>query len=105
MIKEIHDGNLKEFMAQPLSVLVFTSPWCASCKKVISSIDALSLELGDRVSFGVCDISMNPNMPSLLQAFSVPTVIVFKNGEQIKKIQGSLSEKALLRMVKESLCL
>ena len=104
-MREINDADLQEFMGQPMAVLVFTSPWCASCKKTVSSVDALSNELGNRVAFGVCDISRNPNTPSLLQAFSVPTVIVFRNGEQVKKVQGSLSEKALLRMVKESLCL
>jgi thioredoxin 1 len=103
-LREILEANLQEFMAQPLSVLVFTSPWCASCKKIVSSLDALSVELGDRVAFGICDISMNPNTPSLLQAFSVPTVIIFRSGEQVKKIQGSVSEKALLSAVKESLC-
>lgn len=103
-MKEILDANYKEFIESPLSVLIFTSPWCASCKKVTSSIDRLSLELEDRVAFGICDISTNQNTPSLLQVFSVPTVIIFRNGEQVRKIQGSISEKAFLSAVKESLC-
>lgn len=103
-MKEVHEANLQEFMAQPLSVLTFTSPWCSSCKKIASSLDTLSLQLGERVSFGICDISASPSIPSLLQAFSVPTVIIFKDGTLVKKIQGSVSEKALLNAIKESLC-
>lgn len=104
-MREVHDSNIQEFIDQPLSVLIFTSPWCAACKKIISSIDAFSLEFDGRVTLGVCDISVNPNTPSLLQVFSVPTVIIFKNGEQVKKFQGSVSEKTLTNAVKDILCL
>lgn len=102
-MKEINEANLQEFMAQSLSVLTFTSPWCSSCKKVASFLDTLSLELGDRASFGICDISAHPSVPSRLQAFSVPTVIIFKKGTRVKKFQGPVSEKALLAAVKENL--
>jgi len=104
-LREIHDSNIQEFIAQPLSVLIFSSPWCAACKKIISSVHALPLEAEDRIAIGVCDISENPNTASLLQVFSVPAVIIFKNGEQIKKLQGSISEKTLTSAVKDILCL
>lgn len=101
ILKEITEDNYSAFIQQPLAVIAFSSPWCTSCKKIASSLDALSPRLGGRVSFGSCDISLYPAIASTLQVFSLPTVIVFKNGAEVKKIVGPATEAALLRILEE----
>ncbi len=96
-MKEINDTNFAEFLRHQVSVLIFSSPWCTSCKKMSSSLEGLSRKREDRFCLGTCDISTNPSIPSRMQVFSVPTVIIFKDGHEVERIQGSLSETAMAK--------
>lgn len=101
-MKEITEENYSGFIRQPLAVIVFSSPWCTSCKKIIGSLDILSPRFDGRASFGACDISASPGVASALQVFSLPTVIVFKNGAEVKKIMGPVAESTLQRILEEN---
>lgn len=94
-MKEINDESFADFVRQPVTVLLFSSPWCTSCKKILSPLEGLSRRLEPRVAFGTCDISENPSAPSRLQVFSVPTVVIFKDGQEVKRFQGPVSEATL----------
>jgi thioredoxin 1 len=102
-LKEITEDNYPGFISLPLAVMVFSSPWCSSCKKVAASLDAIAPELEGKVSFGTCDISAHPTVASSLQVLSLPTLMVFKNGVEVKKIMGPVADAAMLRMLKELL--
>jgi thioredoxin 1 len=102
-LEEINEVNFSGFISQPLAVIAFSSPWCASCKMIVSSLHTLSRELEGQVSFGTCDISAYPAIASSLQIFSLPAVIVFKNGVEAKKLVGPVTEAAMLRTLKELL--
>jgi len=102
-LKEITEDTLPAFTNQPLAVLIFTSPWCTSCKKVISSFDALSRELKDKVSFGTCDVSACPSIASSFQVLSLPAVVVLKNGGEVKRFLGPVAEALMMSALKEHL--
>ena len=98
-LKEIDETNFSEFIRQPVSVLIFSSPWCTSCKSISSRLEALSRNLENRVAFGICDISVSPLTPARMQVLSVPAVIVFENGKEVKRLQGPASEAALSKVL------
>lgn len=102
-MKEITEDNYSGFIREPLAVLVFSSPWCTSCKKIASGLEAISRELEGRVAFGSCDISAHPAVASSLQVLSLPAVIVFKNGVEAKRVMGPVADSAMLRTLKELL--
>ncbi len=96
-MKEIDETNLAEFLRHQVSVLIFSSPWCTSCKKISSSLEGLARKHDDRFCLGVCDISTSPSIPSRMQVFSVPAVIIFRDGHEVERLQGSLSETAVAK--------
>jgi thioredoxin 1 len=102
-LKEINETNFAEFLRHQVSVLVFSSPWCTSCKKMSSSLEGLSRKLEDRICLGTCDISTSPSIPSRMQVFSVPTVIIFRDGREVERLQGSLSETAMAKALEDHL--
>jgi thioredoxin 1 len=101
-LKEITEENYSEFIRQPLAVIVFSSPWCTSCKKIIGSLDPLTRQFESRASFGTCDISSSPAVASAFQVLSLPTVIVFKNGAEVKKFMGPVTEATLQHTLEEN---
>jgi thioredoxin-like negative regulator of GroEL len=103
LLREITEANFQEHIQERLSLVTFSSPWCASCKKIASSLEALSGELNTHVMFGTCDISTQPAIAANLQVFSVPAVIIFQNGHEITRFQGAVSDASILRALNELL--
>ena len=102
-LKEIDETNFAEFLRHQVSVLIFSSPWCTSCKKISASLEGLSHKRDDRFCLGICDISTSPSIPSRMQVFSVPTMIIFKDGREVERLQGSLSERAVAKALEAHL--
>lgn len=102
MIQEITDQNFKEQVldAPKTFILEFTSPWCAACKKVSVLLDTLSKNAQD-ILFGKIDISTSPQTSAELQVLSVPVVIIFKAGKEIKRFSGQVNGKNLVREVEK----
>ena len=70
----------------------FFATWCGPCKTMGPIREEIANEYDGKVKVGKLDIDENPNMVSKYQIMSVPTMIVFKNGEPVKTFVG-LTEK------------
>jgi len=89
----ISDKNISEFLQHPLSILSFTSPWCASCKRLYPHMESILEQYKDRVIIGSIDISRHPETPARMNVLSIPTIIFFKQGREISRLAGSISPK------------
>lgn len=102
-MREITEANFQELTQEQLAIITFSSPWCASCKKIALSLETISREFNNRATFGICDISTQPSVAANLRVFSVPAVIIFQNGVVVKRFQGAVSDASILRALKENL--
>ena len=91
---DITDDTVSDSLQRHLFVLSFTSPWCASCKKVHAHTLAIEKNY-EAVTFGIIDISTSPNTPAKLQVFSIPTIIFFKDGTEVNRLSGTISDTDL----------
>lgn len=100
MFVEISDDTFEERVKKSDSpfVLLFSSPWCETCKHVRLRLESVS-ELYNNVEYGRIDISANLKTPSELQVLSIPTIVVFKGGEENERIVGDASEQELKRKI------
>lgn len=100
MLIEITDNNFEENVKNASSpfVVVFSSPWCGVCKKVVPRIESLS-EKYDKVKFGKIDITANTKKPSEFHVLSIPSVIIFKDGQEKERTVGDVSEQEILQKI------
>jgi thioredoxin 1 len=82
-----------EFDSQVLNagqvVLVdFWADWCAPCRMIAPVVDDLASELTGRVKFLKMDIDANPDVPGRLGIMSIPTLIIFKDGQAADRTVG-----------------
>lgn len=89
--------------ASGLLALLFTSPWCTGCHKVAQALAKLS-DSFVTIRFGELDIVANPATPQALGVLGIPTVILLKDGQEICRLAGDVSEKALIRELKKLAC-
>ncbi|MFY9764862.1 MAG: thioredoxin [Mycobacterium sp.] len=80
------------------TVLVdFWAPWCGPCKSIAPVLDEIAGQHADSISVAKVDIDANPGTAQTYQVLSIPTIIVFRDGEPVRRITGAKSKKALLK--------
>jgi thioredoxin 1 len=88
---DITELNFDEQALQsPIPVLVdFTAAWCAPCRMIAPHIDAIADAYAGRLRVGKCDVDANPELTAKLDVRSMPTLMVFKNGQVVGHLIGA----------------
>lgn len=78
------------------TVLVdFWAPWCGPCKMIAPVLEELDKEIGGSVKIAKVNVDDNPESASRFGVMSIPTLIVFKDGQPVDKVVGFQSKDAL----------
>jgi thioredoxin 1 len=93
---EITDSNFDEVLKSDKPVLVdFWAEWCGPCKMIGPIVEELAGDYDGKVVIGKMDVDANSNTPAKFGIRSIPTLLVFKNGQLIDKQVGATSKSAL----------
>jgi thioredoxin 1 len=78
-------------------IVDFWAPWCGPCRMVGPVIDEIAQEHADKVTVGKLNVDENPATAQKYGIMSIPTIILFKDGEPAKKVIGARSKADFLR--------
>lgn len=99
--KEITDSNFEtEVLGSGNPVLVdFWAEWCGPCRMIAPSVEAVAEEFNGRASFYKMNVDENPMVPQQFGIRGIPTLILFKNGQEQERIVGAVSRDAIAKVV------
>ncbi|MEV0190339.1 thioredoxin [Kitasatospora purpeofusca] len=75
----------------------FWAEWCGPCRQVAPVLEEIAAEHGDKLTVAKLDVDANQQTAATYNVISIPTLILYKNGEPVKQITGARPKAALLR--------
>ena len=86
-------SNVNEIIASGKPVVIdFWATWCGPCVGMSPAIDALAEKYADRVVVGKYNIDEQTDLAMANRIMSIPTILFFKNGEQVKELRMAGSQ-------------
>src|SRR5437867_12762584 len=100
-VVKVTDANFeREVLASPEPVLLdFSATWCGPCKQLEPIVEQLADEYQGRLKVGSVDIEESPDTAVRFRVLSVPTIILFKNGEVNTQVVGVVPKGKLADMI------
>jgi thioredoxin 1 len=104
-ITNVTDATFEaEVLASPVPVLVdYWAQWCAPCKMIAPLLDEWATTYAGRLNVAKINIDDNPKMPSQYHVRSIPTLMLFKDGQPVATQVGAVSKTQLTAFIESNL--
>jgi thioredoxin 1 len=91
-----------EILKSDKPVLIdFYAEWCGPCKMLAPILKEVKEEIGDAATIVKIDVDASPQASQKFEIRGVPTLILYKNGEQVWRKSGLLDKQSLLSLLKQ----
>ena len=99
------DGNFEAeaINTKGVSVVDFWAEWCGPCRMITPIIEDLANEYGDTVKVGKLNVDENSEVSQRYAIRSIPTILIFKDGEIVDRHVGTTTKSALQQKIQQHL--
>ena len=101
---KLTEENFEELSRSDRPMLVdFWAVWCGPCRIMEPVVEKLAGKYSDKMLFGKVNVDEEMSISSRYQVFSIPTFMVFKNGQPMDAVIGAVGEASLERLVRNAI--
>lgn len=101
-VSQLNTETFDEAVAKDKATLVdFFAEWCGPCKMQTPILHKVADEYSDKMNFGAVNVDESEEIAAKYGVQSIPTLMVFKNGEVVKRAEGMKNESQLKDWLKE----
>lgn len=101
--KEATDSNWQaDVLASDKPVLVdFWAEWCGPCRMIAPAVEAVAEKFGEQATVVKMNVDENMNVPQQYGIRGIPTLILFKGGEEQERLVGAVSRETMEKLVEK----
>lgn len=101
-VKQISDATFNNEIEDGIVLVDFWAPWCGPCKIIAPILDELSAEIGDAAKIVKINVDDNPESASKYNVMSIPTLLVFKDGQLVDQMVGVQPKEKLKAVIEKA---
>ncbi len=99
---KITDDDFEETIEDyPLILVDFWADWCGPCKMMEPVLEELAREYQGDLVIAKMNVDENSRIPGQFQVSSIPTMVLFKDGEQVERMMGALPKEQLKQKIEQ----
>ncbi|GGM27010.1 thioredoxin [Paraliobacillus quinghaiensis] len=98
-IVKADDKTFTDETSQGLVLADFWAPWCGPCKMIAPVLEELDGEMSDKVKIVKLDVDDNQETAGKFGVMSIPTLLLFKDGEVVEQVVGFQPKEALVELI------
>nr|WP_281166703.1 thioredoxin [Paenibacillus ginsengihumi] len=102
-IINVSDANFEQTVKEGVVLVDFWAPWCGPCKMIAPVLEELSVKYGDKLTIAKVNVDDNPESAARYGVMSIPTLKLFKNGEEVGTQVGFRPSQELSALVEPHL--
>ena len=104
MATEVTEKTFDEILKKnPLVLIDFWAAWCMPCKMLAPTMEEITKEYKDKVFVGKVDIDHNHELASKFGIQSIPTVLLFKDGQPVDMVVGAVPKSEIKKILEKHL--
>jgi thioredoxin 1 len=88
-VVHLTESTFETGISKGLTLVDFWAEWCGPCKALAPTLDKLAEDFATRVTVAKVDIDANPGIPAKYGIRGIPTVMLFKDGQQVDLFVGN----------------
>ncbi|MEE8396664.1 MAG: thioredoxin [bacterium] len=92
-IVHLNEADFDETVSSGLTLVDFWAEWCAPCLALAPTMDEIADSYSEKLRVAKVNIDSNPSIPAKFGIRGIPTVILFKDGEQVDMFVGASPQK------------
>lgn len=101
-VEHLNDQNFSQKISDGYVVVDFYATWCGPCKKFGPIFTKLANEMGDKIHFYKVNTDDSKTSSQVAQIQSIPTVILYHNGQEINRNLGAMTEDQFRNFLKQA---
>ncbi len=102
-ITELNSENWETFKNGELVLVDVWAPWCGPCKMISPIVDEISNKFHGQLSVGKLEADSNRDIIGELSVRNIPTILIFKNGEEVERKVGVSNKEQLTELIEQHL--
>lgn len=100
-IKVLEKNNFKPAIRKGLVLVDFWASWCSPCKMMVPVLNDIADNEGSKIKVAKVNVEYQKQLVSQFNIRSIPTLILFKDGKEVKRLVGFKTKKAIMKEAKE----
>ena len=103
MVKELmtHDFESEVIASDKPALVDFWASWCNPCKMMAPIFAEAEAEIGDKIKFFKVNVEEEHKLAQLYGIMSIPTLVLFKEGEEVLRLSGVRPKEALIAEIEK----